>query len=160
MFVDLSALDHNARVIGDAARALGMAVRPALKTFQSPQLSAYVLAGLPEPRGLIFDLNQIDATLAVAPAGTDLMLGWAPTLGELRTYLARPEPAGTPAHRLRFLVDSLALLRELVALVRVTPRPLPLEVALQFDSGTGAAGSRATPRSSRRVTCCAPSAHG
>ena len=47
MFVDLAAIDQNAKVIVDFARAHRWHVRPALKVFQSPKLCAYILHLLP-----------------------------------------------------------------------------------------------------------------
>jgi hypothetical protein len=75
MFADLAAVDNNAMVITSFARANRWGVRPALKAFQSPGFCAYVLGLLPEPRGLIFHLRQVDQVLTAAPAGTDLLTG-------------------------------------------------------------------------------------
>jgi D-serine deaminase-like pyridoxal phosphate-dependent protein len=58
----------------------------------------------------------------------------------LRAFLTRRPPPRQPRHRLRFLVSSLNLLQELSDLARVTPRRLPLEVGLEFQSGEGRGG--------------------
>ena len=94
MFVDLAAVDHNAKVIVEFARAHHWHVRPALKVFQSPKLCAYILHLLPEPRGLVFHLRTVDQIMTAAPAGTDLLMGYPPTRGELRAYLGSAPPRG------------------------------------------------------------------
>lgn len=140
LFCDLAALDQNLGVVLDYANSNGWAVRPALKVFRSPRLIAYVLQRLPEPRGLVFNLSEVDAILAGAPAGADLMLGYPPTFGELAGYLgSRPHKRQKP-HTLRLLVDSVPLMEELGRLVRTTRRALPLDVALEFDVGMGKGG--------------------
>jgi D-serine deaminase-like pyridoxal phosphate-dependent protein len=140
MFVDLAAVDQNARVIQRFAARQGWAVRPALKAFQCPRLCAYVMRRLPQPRGLVFRLAQVDQIMAVAPAGTDLLMGYPSTFGELRAFLSRRPPRGQRRHTLTFLASSLENLEDLADLARKTPRPLPLNVALEFDSGTGRGG--------------------
>lgn len=140
LFLDLAALDQNTKVIVDFARANGWGVRPALKSFRSPQLVAYVLQRLPEPRGLVFSLGEVDALIRRAPAGTDLMLGYPPTVGELADFLARPAPRGQRRHALRLLVDSVPLMEELGRLARTTRRRLPLDFALELDVGLGKGG--------------------
>jgi D-serine deaminase-like pyridoxal phosphate-dependent protein len=139
LLLDLAALDRNTSVIAGFARAQRWSVRPALKCFRSPGLTAYVLARLPAPRGLVFELAEVDAIVAAAPPGTDLMGGYPPTLGELEAYLAE-RPRRQRRHRLRILVDSVDLLQELARLARRTPRRLPLEVALELDVGMGRGG--------------------
>jgi len=139
MFVDLAAVDQNIRVIVGFARANRWAVRPALKAFQCPQLCAYILARLPQPRGLVFHLRTVDQIMSAAPAKTDLLMGYPPTRGELRTYLASPPPTRRP-HRLTLLASSLQILGDMAVLARTTPRRLPLDVALEFDSGEGRGG--------------------
>ena len=96
-FLDLAAFDANLAIAANVARAEGWAIRPALKSFQSPQFIAYALERLPEPRGLVFHLRAVDDILAAAPAGTDLMLGYPPSLHELERFLATPPPR--KAHR-------------------------------------------------------------
>ena len=145
MFVDLAAVDRNAKVIQSFAHRQGWAVRPALKAFQCPQLCAYVLRQLPEPRGLVFRLRQVDEIMAVAPAGTDLLMGYPPTRGELRAYLGSRPPRGQRRHRLTILASSVELLEDLERLARSTRRPLPLDVALEFDSGLGRGGFHFEP---------------
>jgi D-serine deaminase-like pyridoxal phosphate-dependent protein len=139
-FVDLAAVDRNAQVIQGFARRQGWAVRPALKAFQSPQLCAYILRQLPQPRGLVFHLRQVDEIMSAAPAGTDLLMGYPPTRGELRAYLGSRPPRGQRRHRLTILASSVELLEDLDRLARSTRRPLPLSVALEFDSGLGRGG--------------------
>ena len=140
LLLDLAALDRNTGVILRFARQQRWAVRPALKSFRSPALSAYVLARLPRPRGLVFNLDEVDAIIAAAPPGVDLMGGYPPTVGELEAFLSRRPPRGQRRHTLRLLVDSLPLMRELARLARSTPRHLPLEVALELDVGMGKGG--------------------
>ncbi len=140
MFVDLAAVDRNARVIVTFARANGWAVRPALKAFQCPQLSAYILGRLPQPRGLVFHLRTVDQIMAHAPAGTDLLMGYPPTRGELRAYLNSAPPPGQRRHRLTLLASSVELVAEMARRARTTRRALPLDVGLEFDSGEGRGG--------------------
>jgi D-serine deaminase-like pyridoxal phosphate-dependent protein len=139
MFVDLAAVDQNARVIVNFANANHWAVRPALKAFQCPRLCAYVLSRLPEPRGLVFHLRTVDQIMSVAPAGTDLLMGYPPTRGELRAYLTAPPPTRRP-HRLTLLASSIEILEEMAVLARTTRRRLPLDVGLEFDSAEGRGG--------------------
>src|SRR5918998_371019 len=134
----LPALDRNSATVTSFAREQGWAVRPALKSFRSPQLTAYLLRRLPQPRGLVFNLYEVDPIVAAAPAGVDLMGGYPPTVGELRSFLARRGPR--ERHRVRLLVDSVPLLEELARLARRTPRRLPLDVALELDVGMGRGG--------------------
>jgi D-serine deaminase-like pyridoxal phosphate-dependent protein len=139
MFVDLAAVDQNLKVIVDFAKGNHWAVRPALKCFQCPQLCAYILTRLPELRGLVFHLRTVDQIMSVAPAGTDLLMGYPPTRGELRAYLAAPPPSRRP-HRLTLLASELEILEDMAVLARTTRRPLPLDVGLEFDSGEGRGG--------------------
>src|SRR3712207_7839892 len=46
----------------------------------------------------------------------------------------------TTLFRSRILVDSVPLLQELATLSKTTPRPLPLDIALEIDSGAGRGG--------------------
>jgi D-serine deaminase-like pyridoxal phosphate-dependent protein len=95
---------------------------------------------LPQPRGLVFHLRQIDQIMSAAAPGTDLLTGYPPTRGELRHFLGSTPPSGQPPHRLRVLASSPDLLTEMADLTRTTRRPLPLEVGLEFDSGEGRGG--------------------
>ena len=137
-FLDLAAFDANLAVVSEVARAEGWAIRPALKSFQSPGFIAYALGRLPEPRGMVFHLRGVDDVLAEAPAGTDLMLGYPPSPPELERFLGTRPPA--KRHRVRILVDSLELLDHLVRLAPAAKRPF--EVALQLESGFELSGLR------------------
>jgi hypothetical protein len=140
MFVDLAAVDQNAKVIVEFARAQHWAVRPALKVFQCPQLCAYIMGLLPNPRGLVFHLRTVDQIMRSAPAGTDLLMGYPPSVGELRAYLGSRPPRGQRRHTLTLLASSVEILEEMARLARSTHRPLPLNVGLEFDSGEGRGG--------------------
>jgi D-serine deaminase-like pyridoxal phosphate-dependent protein len=139
-FIDLAAVDQNLKTVVAFARGQGWAVRPALKTFRSPGFISYVLRRLPEPRGLLFHLGDVDAIMTLAPSGTDLMGGYPPTFGELEAYLGRRPPKGQRRHTVRVLVDSVPLMEELARLARKTRRPLPVDVAIEFDVGEGKGG--------------------
>ena len=139
IFVDLAAVDQNTKLIVDFANANNWAVRPALKAFQCPRLCAYILARLPKPRGLVFHLRTVDQIMSAAPGGTDLLMGYPPTRGELRAYLAAPPPTRRP-HRLTLLASSTEMIEEMGMLARSTRRRLPLDVGLEFDSGEGRGG--------------------
>ena len=140
MFVDLAAVDQNARTIVSFARARRWAVRPALKVFQCPQLCAYILRLLPQPKGLVFHLRTVDQIMRAAPAGTDLLMGYPPTHGELRSYLTSAPPRGQRRHHLTLLASSIDILQSMAQLARTMRRPLPLSVGLEFDSGEGRGG--------------------
>jgi len=140
MFVDLAAVEQNAKVLVGFAAAQRWAVRPALKVFQCPQLCAYIMGLLPEPRGLVFHLRTVDQIMAAAPAGTDLLMGYPPTRGELRAYLGSAPPRGQRRHRLTLLASSVQILEDMARLAPSTARTLPLDVALEFDSGEGRGG--------------------
>lgn len=139
LFLDLAALDQNTRTVVDFAKAQGWGVRPALKSFRSPALISYLLNRLPEPRGLVFNLSEVDPIVAQAPRNTDLMTGYPPTFGELRTFLRTKPPRRQRAHRIRVLIDSVALMEQLASLARDARRPVP-EVALELDVGMGRGG--------------------
>ncbi|HEX8053873.1 MAG TPA: alanine racemase [Thermoleophilaceae bacterium] len=139
LFLDLAALDQNTRTVVDFAKAQGWGVRPALKSFRSPALISYLLNRLPEPRGLVFNLSEVDPIIAQAPRNTDLMTGYPPTFGELQTFLRTKQPRGQRPHRLRILIDSVAVAEHLATLARSARRPVP-EVALEFDVGMGRGG--------------------
>jgi D-serine deaminase-like pyridoxal phosphate-dependent protein len=140
MFVDLAAVDRNARILVNFAAAHRWHVRPALKVFQSPKLCAYILHLLPEPRGLVFHLRTVDQIMTAAPVGTDLLMGYPPTRGELHAYLGSTPPPRQRRHRLTLLASSVEILQDMAALARTTRRPVPLDVALEFDSGEGRGG--------------------
>ena len=140
LILDLAALDRNTRVVTEFAAANGWAVRPALKSFRSPALISYLLNRLPQPRGLVFSLREVDPILAQAPRNTDLMTGYPPTFGELADFLATKPPKGQRKHRLRILLDSVELAQHLATVTRTSRRRLPLEVAIEFDVGMGRGG--------------------
>jgi D-serine deaminase-like pyridoxal phosphate-dependent protein len=140
MFVDLAAVDYNAKLIVQFAQRNHWAVRPALKVFQSPRLCAYILHLLPKPLGLAFHLRTVDQIMTAAPAGTDLLMGYPPTHGELRAYLGSAPPRGQRRHRLTLLASSVDILEEMARLAQTTHRPVPLSVGLEFDSGEGRGG--------------------
>lgn len=141
-FVDLAAYDNNAAIIADFAREQGFAVRPALKSFHNAQLIAYALQRLPAPLGLIFHLRTVDEILSHAPAGTDLLMGYPPAFDEVAHFLRTKPPAKGPRHRVRILVDSIELLEHVARLARSSARPLPIEIALQLESGFHLSGFR------------------
>ena len=140
MFVDLAAIDQNAKVIVNFAQAHHWHVRPALKVFQSPLLCAYILHQLPEPRGLVFHLRTVDQIMTAAPAGTDLLMGYPPTRGELHTYLTSAPPRSQRHYQLTMLASSIQILEDMARLAKTTSRPVPLSVGLEFDSGEGRGG--------------------
>lgn len=120
----------------------GWVIRPALKSFNTPGLAAYVLGRLPVPRGLVFHLRSVDELLATAPAGTDLLQAYPPALPELARYLSTPGPPPARRQRVRLLVDSLELLGEVAKLAPRSKRPLPLDVVLQLEGGLELSGLR------------------
>ena len=140
LILDLAALDANLATIRSFAAGQGWDIRPALKSFRSPELCGYVLRSLAKPLGLIFALREADAVVAACPRNTDLMTGWAPTYGELARYLRTKPPAKQRRHRMRILIDSVPLMQELARLARGSRRPLPIEVALELDVGMGRGG--------------------
>ena len=133
-FVDLAAVDNNIEQIVTEIEKRGWALRPSLKSFQSPEFSAYVLSKLPEPRGMIFHLRSLRQLLPALPENPDLMLGYAPTVGELETYFTQSDE-DEPPHRFRLMIDSPELLDICADLAKSGQRELPVEVALEFDSG-------------------------
>jgi D-serine deaminase-like pyridoxal phosphate-dependent protein len=133
--VDLAAADHNcSRLIG-WSKTNGIAWRPAYKTLRSPELLAYVLAKLDQPRVMIHHLRDLPQALPLVPEGTDFLMGYPPTLGELRHYLSSRPAAGERPHTLRINVDGLPLLRALDELSKHTPRRLPIDVVLEIYNG-------------------------
>jgi len=133
--VDLAAVDNNIDRVTEEAGKLGWdGIRPALKVFKSPELAAYIMSRLPEPRGLVFHLKPVQELLPVLPDNPDLLLGYVPTVGELEAYFAQ-DGSDEPPHRLRLLLDDPALVQACADLAREGERNLPVEVALEFDSG-------------------------
>jgi D-serine deaminase-like pyridoxal phosphate-dependent protein len=138
--VDLAAVDHNCkRLLAWSARN-GIAWRPAYKTLRSPELLEYVLAKLDRPRVMIHHLRDLSQALKRVPPGTDFLMGYPPTVGELRHYLRTRPPRNERRHKLRINVDSLKLLRRLDELSKHTPRTLPIDVALEIYSGVPRGG--------------------
>ena len=142
-FLDLAAFDSNFNQIVSFAKAQGWGVRPALKSFQSPGFIGYTLRRLPHPRGMVFHLRVVDPILSEAPRGTDLMMGYPPSPPELAAFLRRRPPRNAPPHRVRILIDSVELLRDLARIAKTSRRPLPIEVALQLESGFYLSGFQA-----------------
>ncbi len=139
-FLDLAAFDNNLGIVERFARDQGWALRPSLKSFQSPRLIAYTLQRLREPRGLIFHLRHVESILDVAPKSTDLMTGYPPCFGELEAFLGRRRHR--KAHRVRVLVDSVELLQRYADLTKTARRRGPHEVALQLEGGMHLSGIR------------------
>ena len=134
-FLDLAAFDNNLRIIRDFADSNRFDVRPALKSFHNAGFIGYTLRRLAKPRGLIFHLRTVDEVMRTAPAGTDLLMGYPPALDEVAAYLRARPRRGQPRHRVRILVDSIELLEHVARLARRTRRKLPLDIALQLESG-------------------------
>jgi hypothetical protein len=65
------------------AGGLVLAMRLIAGLSERRDLAAYVMRRLPEPRGLAFDIRSAELIVPTAPRNTDLMHGYAPTLGEL-----------------------------------------------------------------------------
>jgi D-serine deaminase-like pyridoxal phosphate-dependent protein len=135
-FVDLAAVDRNCEVLLGFSRETGMAWRPAFKTLESPDLLAYVVAKLDRPRAMIHHLRTLPQALERVPSGTDFLMGYPPSLGELESYVTT-RPRRERRHKLRINVDSLALLRALDALSKRSARRLPLDVVLEIEDFRG-----------------------
>jgi hypothetical protein len=138
--VDLAAVDHNCHRLIAWSAANGIAWRPAYKTLRSPELLAYVLGKLDRPRVMIHHLRDLSQALPHVPAGTDFLMGYPPTLGELRHYLRSRPSRGERRHTLRINVDGIALLRALDELSKHTPRKSPIEVVLEIYNGVPRGG--------------------
>lgn len=133
--IDLAAVDHNCSRLISWSTTNRIAWRPAYKTLRSPELLEYVLAKLDRPRVMIHHLRDLPQALPHVPPGTDFLMGYPPTLGELRRYLgSRPAPGERP-HKLRINVDGLPLLHALDELSKHTPRALPIDVVLEVYNG-------------------------
>ncbi len=133
--VDLAAVDRNcSRLIG-WSRANRITWRPAYKTLRSPELLAYVLGKLDRPKVMIHHLRDLPQALPHVPVGTDFLMGYPPTLGELRHYMSSRPARGERRHVLRINIDGIELLRTLDGLSKQTPRRLPLDVVLEIYNG-------------------------
>jgi D-serine deaminase-like pyridoxal phosphate-dependent protein len=135
-FVDLAAVDRNCDVLLGFSRQTGMAWRPAFKTLESPDLLAYVVAKLDRPRAMIHHLRTLPQALERVPSGTDFLMGYPPSLGELESYVTT-RPRRERRHKLRINVDSLALLRALDELSKRSARRLPLDIVLEIEDFRG-----------------------
>ena len=133
--LDLAAVDHNCSRLAAWSASNRIAWRPAFKTLRSPELLEYVLAKLDRPRVMIHHLRDLPQALPHVPAETDFLMGYPPTLGELRHYLSSPPARGEPRYKLRINVDGLQLLRALDELSKHTPRKLPIDVVLEIYNG-------------------------
>ena len=94
-----------------------------------------MLAKLDRPRVMIHHLRDLPQALPHVPPGTDFLMGYPPTLGELRHYLRSRPARGEPRHKLRINVDGIELLRALDRLSKHTPRKLPIDVVLEIYNG-------------------------
>jgi D-serine deaminase-like pyridoxal phosphate-dependent protein len=83
---------------------------------------------------MVFHLRPVAELVAVLPSNPDLMLGYVPTVGELEAYFIQ-DGSDEPPHRLRLTLDAPELVRACADLARKGRRDLPVEVALEFDSG-------------------------
>jgi D-serine deaminase-like pyridoxal phosphate-dependent protein len=135
--VDLAAVDRNCEVLLRFSADSGIAWRPAYKTLQSPDLLAYVVSKIDRPRAMIHHLRTLPQAMARLPAGTDFLMGYPPTLGELEAYVLTPPARGAPSYTLRIDVDSIDLLRVLDGLSRRSARRLPLDVVLEIEDFRG-----------------------
>jgi D-serine deaminase-like pyridoxal phosphate-dependent protein len=133
--VDLAAVDHNCSRLVAWSKTNRIAWRPAYKTLRSPELLAYVLGKLDRPRVMIHHLRDLPQALPHVPDGTDFLMGYPPTLGELRHYLGSRPALGERRHMLRINVDGLPLLHALDELAKRTPRKLPIDVVLEIYNG-------------------------
>ena len=133
--VDLAAVDHNCRRLIDWSKRNRIEWRPAYKTLRSPELLAYVLSKLERPKVMIHHLRDLDQALPHVPIGTDFLMGYPPTLGELERYLHTRPARGERPHKLRINVDGLELLRALDELSKHTARNLPIDVVLEIYNG-------------------------
>jgi len=133
--VDLAAVDNNCRVLLNWSAAHKIAWRPAYKTLRSPGLLEYVVAKLDRPRVMIHHLRDLPQAMTRLPAGTDFLMGYPPTVGELVNYLGTAPARGERPYILRINVDSLDLLRTLVELSKHTPRELPIDVTFELYNG-------------------------
>jgi D-serine deaminase-like pyridoxal phosphate-dependent protein len=138
--VDLAAVDRNCSRLIAWSKANRIAWRPAFKTLRSPELLAYVLAKLDRPKVMIHHLRDLPQALPHVPAGTDFLMGYPPTLGELRHYLSSAPARGERRHKLRINVDGLPLLHALDELSKRTPRKLPIDVVLEIYNGVPRGG--------------------
>ena len=138
--IDLDIVERNARRLGEALGARGIALRPHAKTHKSVALGRIQLeAGA---RGLTVG-NLGEAEVFAAGGIDDLFIAypvWAdgPKAARLRALAARP------GLRLRVGFDSIEGARRLAAAVAGLERPL--EVVLELDPGnrrTGAPADRA-----------------
>jgi D-serine deaminase-like pyridoxal phosphate-dependent protein len=138
-FVDLDALDRNIQQVLSEAGDMGFDVRPSLKSFQNPHLAVYVMEQLPEPRGMVYHLRDLEELLRLDDEGEfidgmDLMYGYIPTVGELEQYFAS-NGTEEPPHRMRWMIDDPELLDMFARMARESDRDPPTEVALEFDGG-------------------------
>jgi len=135
--VDLAAVDRNCEVLLKWSREHAIAWRPAYKTLQAPELMAYVLRKLDRPRVMIHHLRNLSQLLPLVPSGTDFLMGYPPTLGELERWLTTRRAKGEKRYTLRINVDSIALLSALVELSRRAAKPLPIEIVLEIEDFRG-----------------------
>jgi hypothetical protein len=135
--VDLAAVDQNCEVLLRFAADSGIAWRPAYKTLESPDLLAYVVSKLDRPRVMIHHLRTLGQAMTRMPAGTDFLMGYPPTVGELEAYVLSAQGRGERPYTLRINVDSVDLLRALDELSKRSARPLPLDVVVEIEDFRG-----------------------
>ncbi len=138
--VDLAAVDRNCNRLTSWSARNGIAWRPAYKTLRSPELLAYVLQKLERPRVMIHHLRDLSQALPHVPTGTDFLMGYPPTLGELERHMRSHPARGERRHTLRINVDGIGLLRALDELSKHTPRTLPIDIVLEIYNGVPRGG--------------------
>ena len=84
---------------------------------------------------MIHHLRDLDQALAHVPPGTDFLMGYPPTVGELKHYLQQRPTRAETKHILRINIDGLELLHALDGLSEHSARPLPIEVVLEIYNG-------------------------
>jgi len=135
LVVDLDVAERNARRLGDALAARGIALRPHVKTHKSLALGRIQLAA--GARGITVG-NLGEAEVFADGGFDDIVVAypvWAagPKAARLRALHARP------GLRLAVGFDSVAGAERLADAVRGRPRPLP--VVLELDPGNRRTGA-------------------
>ncbi len=143
IFIDLDRLDANAAAIVEGTGA--SRYRIVEKSLPSLDLLEYVSNRTNSSRFLVLHLPFLPALLTKFPNAQILIGKPQPTAAVQTFFQSIPPPAWPDAvARVRFLVDSVDRLNDLMALATTMKLPQPLQVGVEVDVGLHRGGVRST----------------
>ncbi len=141
-FVDLNAVDHNLRVVGDALGSQ-IGLRLCAKSLPSLDLLEYMMVAANTNRIMAFSEGMTRDLLIRYGSDVDILLGRPATVHALaRTFATLDETAigPNPSGSVRWLVDTPASMLEFAQFAE--QRREPVNVAIELDVGLHRGGAR------------------